>query len=527
MLGAKGIFCLLFILCFAFSLLSQSKLDSLYALASVQSFGCVLVPQDDGFIIIGHGTNDNPFNSYGTLFTKLDLEGNIQLSTYTLDSNKLHLYYDMNAIVIDTFLYTTFGGTAPYQLLKFNTNNGQIEARKTLANHLVKDSYYDSYSLTFIDAQTILVNGMIFDENQKWITQLSVYHIDLDNFSYHYNSFLNWNQVITKVIKTSDGYVLTGYIRSGNPNNIDYVSKAVIVWLDDHFAEKGRFISASGDLQGLGYDVILNEEKSAIATNCVGHHIDPGFGHGIVVQVWRPSIYSVDSLGNLDWQTEMGYPHFGEVDCIFHSLIESNSKDGYIAVGAQTNFSGQEYYSTSDTLNEQGELFRFEALIAKVSTDGDSLWSRHLYTSNFLYSSAEFYDIIPRPEGGYVLTGSANKHPLLPGTTASYTWLVSIDEFGCIVPGCNEIVSADEIDMPIQIKLYPNPTEDLLYIYQQENENMFYSVVNSSGEVFEKFQMKFPGSTFMLNVSNYTPGIYNVVKADTLGRITTQEWLKI
>lgn len=61
----------------------------------------------------------------------------------------------------------------------------------------------------------------------------------------------------------------------------------------------------------------------------------------------------------------------------------SNLGDGYIAAGRQTNFSDSLFYGTSDTVNEIGENLRFEALIAKVSNDGDSIWSRSYYTEDF------------------------------------------------------------------------------------------------------------------------------------------------
>jgi type IX secretion system substrate protein len=524
---AKYIFWLLLCLSSTFSLKGQPRLDSLYALASGQSIGCILVPQGDSFILIGHGTNDNPYNSLGTLFTEFDREGNIKTSSFTLDSNRYRLYYNMNAVVLDTFLYTTFGGTSPFQLLKFNIHNGRIEKRISLENQLVDNGYFDSYSLALIDSQNVLINCLIYNKNQKLMTQLSIYNIEYDTFSYHFNQHLSYDQIITDVVKSEEGYILSGYLRLGNPNDSEYISKALVIWLNEDFVEKRRYVSDGDSLEGLGFDMVLNDNKSIIATNCVGHHIDPFSSNHFVIPVWRPSIYSVDSVGNLLWQTEMGYSHFGEVHCIFNALVPSNSRDGFIAVGAQTNFSALEYYLGDDTLNEKGEVFRFDALIAKVSNSGDSLWSRHLYTSNFLYSNAILIDIIPDPEGGYILTGWANKHPYTPDKPAVYTWLISIDEFGCIVPGCHEIVKTEDVSLPNKMLLHPNPTSDVLFIYQQEGESMHYRVLNSKGEIIEEFQIKNAESTFMLNVSNYGPGVYYLVKINEHSSYRTEKWIKI
>jgi hypothetical protein len=98
----------------------------------------------------------------------------------------------------------------------------------------------------------------------------------------------------------------------------------------------------------------------------------------------------------------------------FNCLIPSNLGDGFIAAGSQTNYNDSIYFSGATT-NEIGENLRKEAHIAKVSNEGDSIWSRWYYKSDFLYSYSALYDMIPHPEGGYLLCGSANKGPITMG----------------------------------------------------------------------------------------------------------------
>ena len=148
-------------------------------------------------------------------------------------------------------------------------------------------------------------------------------------------------------------------------------------------------------------------------TNCIGRQYYVEWSQEFTY-TYRPSIYKLNSSGDLQWQTPMGRNIYLDHAFWFSALLPSNLGDGYIAAGRQTNFSDSLFYGTSDTVNEIGENLRFEALIAKVSNDGDSIWSRSYYTEDFLYSRAEFNDMIPHPEGGYLLCGTADKLPWDP-----------------------------------------------------------------------------------------------------------------
>jgi hypothetical protein len=211
----------------------------------------------------------------------------------------------------------------------------------------------------------------------------------------------------------------------------------------------------------------------------------------------------------------------------FSDLLPSNLGDGYIAAGRQPNFSDSLYYGTSDTVNVNGENLRFEALIAKVSNDGDSIWSRHYYTADFLFSSAEFYDMAPHPEGGYLLCGTANKLPWDPEhLPVNYSWILHVDEYGCAVPGCQEIVSTDDPFLPDPIRFYPNPASDALYVFQQENECIDYSIMDVQGRLLHHHKNCQGGSTGIIDIHSYVPGHYLLVKKDETGSIRSQVWVK-
>lgn len=502
---------------------SQVRIDSLYPLLSSQSNGRIINNTLEGFFIIGHGTDTNPFNSLGSVFTSFNLDGTVNFSKYTHDPNKKRLYQDVNSVIIDSSVYTVFVGTAPFQIMQFNLYTGEIIHRIELSNASGHPSHPFQCSIHQIDENHLLVNSAVLNLNEQLITQLTVCDLQTDSLIFYFNEYLDYTQHITDVEITENGYILSGFIRKGDSWSLEYDAHATVVWLDHNFEETRRYISDNALYEQWGYDMIRDNEGSIISTTCIGQKYYDGFYY---FDIWRPSIYKIDSSGNFLWQRPMGRDLYLDWNYDFKCLIPSNSGDGYIAAGSQSNFSASTYYSGVDT-NEIGENLRFEGLIAKISNEGDSLWSRFYYKADFLFSRSNFSDMISHPEGGYILCGSANKGPLDQISTAIYTWVLYVDEYGCALPGCHEIVKSDDPSLPDPIRIYPNPASTELYVYQQENDLISYAIATLSGQIIAEFKNSQAGATAIVDISQYTPGEYLLIKKVSDGRIRTEKWLKL
>ncbi len=511
----------------ACSVKGQSMIDSLYALLHVQSYADMIHVVDSGFFTIGYGTDVGPFNSYGTLFTSFDFEGKVKFSTFTLDSNQLTQYNDINMVVIDSFAYTIHVGTSPDALYKINIHNGQIVYRKEYPNMAGGTKKFTfARSVHLIDTNTILLNVIGYAEGNQLVTQLCRYSIPYDTFEYFFNTYPGYNQDITDLVQTSTGYILSGYLFNGNPSGASFHIMATVVWLDKAFHELRRYISPEAEYQGFGFNILREDDGSLILTNCIGRQYYDGWS-SYFTYTFRPSIYKLNGTGELQWQTPMGRKAYYDDVFWFSALLPSNLGDGYIAAGSQPNFTDSLYYSTSDTLTEEGENLRFEALIAKVSNQGDSLWSRSYYTADFLFSRAEFRDMVPHPDGGYLLCGVADKLPWDPEhLPVSYTWILHVDEYGCAVPGCQNVVKTQDPALPDPIRFYPNPATNELYIYQQEDECIDYSITDMQGRLLHHYKNCHGGSTGILDISGYLPGSYVLIKKDQSGRIRSEVWVK-
>jgi hypothetical protein len=107
--------------------------------------------------------------------------------------------------------------------------------------------------------------------------------------------------------------------------------------------------------------------------------------------------------------------------------------------------------------------FRLHGILSKYSKDGAHIWERRYRHPEAvdLWNTKHFlYDVEPTADGGFAAAGF-----LTPSTdTTQDTWVIKVDSFGCMEPGC-EVISVPEIEMAIAaLKIYPNPSNGILNI---------------------------------------------------------------
>ena len=91
--------------------------------------------------------------------------------------------------------------------------------------------------------------------------------------------------------------------------------------------------------------------------------------------------------------------------------------------------------------------------VIKVSEDGDSLWSR---TYNLEDDSTALYEIRQAKEdnqGNLVMVGERINYE--PDLYSQQGWMMKLDKYGCLVPGCNLVDTEDKEITKVTIKVYP------------------------------------------------------------------------
>ncbi|MFK7798039.1 MAG: T9SS type A sorting domain-containing protein, partial [Aureispira sp.] len=131
-----------------------------------------------------------------------------------------------------------------------------------------------------------------------------------------------------------------------------------------------------------------------------------------------------------------------------------------------------------------------DALVAKLSPNGDSLWGRRYHYFEQLWSRHEIFDAEQTKDGGFLICGQAQGS----GQGAyQQGWLLKLDQHGCLVPGCHLPDTTTSI-LPIQaqpqaqLKLYPNPAVDYLNVWyrnKQIGEELTFRVLDAQGRVLQ------------------------------------------
>lgn len=112
--------------------------------------------------------------------------------------------------------------------------------------------------------------------------------------------------------------------------------------------------------------------------------------------------------------------------------------------------------------------------LAKVNMDGQLQWiRRYLGTVDSKGPDHKIFDAELLSDGSIFLVGESTDlyYEEPPGQRG---WLLKVDSFGCLVPGCQEVMSVLDADAgSMDVRLYPNPVnpgnELAIYIGQEDN----------------------------------------------------------
>ena len=276
-----------------------------------------------------------------------------------------------------------------------------------------------------------------------------------------------------------------------------------------------------------------------------------------------PVVMKVDSIGNVEWMKNIGWPFRDIVPhvclgndgsyiagtSISDSVIQDNfytrikvtkmslngdiiwertycqtEKDnglyaiypdhdgGYIATGKRDN-----YFHPGSWWNEYGWLL-------KIDENADSIWYReyqfHTGTGD---DFNKLYDLCLAPDGGYVMVGKTDTWD-----SPDFAWVIKVDSFGCDTPGCNS-VGIIEPKMPFKneaLVIYPNPATLEIHIdirsfdfvqemYSKPEIRYSIFIYDMFGRKQDEVQMPEGQNGVRLDVSDYPVGIYIVaLKSD-------------
>jgi hypothetical protein len=183
------------------------------------------------------------------------------------------------------------------------------------------------------------------------------------------------------------------------------------------------------------------------------------------------------------------------------------SNSDYLMLGTRSiQFSSQTQYPS---LN-MGSLLR-------VSPTGDSIWN--FLDTAFGLAQNRIYDVVELPSGSIIACGySQTLNP-----PKNWGWLVKVSKDGCVdTLNCFPMSSVGNFMMEQQIKVYPNPTTDFIYLDLPEGGQSEYQIIDLSGNLIKSGIV----SDSKISTSLLSSGGY-VLKVRSKNRITVKKIIKI
>ncbi len=157
----------------------------------------------------------------------------------------------------------------------------------------------------------------------------------------------------------------------------------------------------------------------------------------------------------------------------------------------------------------------------KVDQNLDSVWFRtYWHPEEFTFwGSCQIMDFDTVEGGGFVCTGIVTR---ASQQDQDELWLMRLDEFGCLEPGC-QLINISEIVIGFEnsMKVFPNPVRDHATIQfgipnpavlQNNFSKTQLIVTDISGREVERINLPSFGAHYQLelNTSHYTSGLYQV-----------------
>jgi len=231
----------------------------------------------------------------------------------------------------------------------------------------------------------------------------------------------------------------------------------------------------------------------------------------------------INQNGEIIWDKVMGLGHPSYADRIYR-VIPCNDDENFIYCAEQSSldFNYQDTVFAGGIYDENGDTISYYGVISKFDENGNEIWHRsYRYWNDLIFGSNGFVDISALPnDSGYNLFGFSTKRLTPPNSTFVWLWEMTVDNYGCLVPGCHLPSSAITAENDIQLKIYPNPTSDIVYILN--NGEFEYRFIDDNGNELTKMKSNSRDETIILDISEYPSGLYYISKCKGMNCVTEQ-----
>jgi hypothetical protein len=402
-------------------------------------------------------------------------------------------------------------------IVKYGINGDTIFTKDFLSPYYPSQIFISPWGGLAKMPSNELIIGCVVEKN---VGDSDIYLIKTDsvgNLIWNKNYGSSKREISRSIYTDANGNIfLGGIIDNLNTNTQNFTYQCDIRQLDSEGNLVWNYLSPNNiGLRDAANDMLLLDDGSIVVASGVGHEeIHPPWNEVL----FDRHVFKLNPEHQLAWELTFPDPFL-----IFYAkttkLVGLSDGSGYVMAGMGPIF--------ADDPDDPGSIGGF---FTKISTDGDSIWTRkYLYPSEHV-SVHEPFDMKETPDGGLIICGKSEDYDD-NATFPQQGWLLKLDKHGCLVPGCHLSDTAEETNPPAaSISIYPNPTSNYLNFYVQAPINVNDAnirIVDSNGRRVKEFKANDLSSTFIIPVWDWADGAYWVQLTVDGKLVSTKKFLKI
>ena len=263
---------------------------------------------------------------------------------------------------------------------------------------------------------------------------------------------------------------------------------------ENHNVIQSKYLYNNITTNGPGFDAVANDDGSVVFTMMT---FDRELWNETFEVVYKPVVAKLNPDLSVEWIKPFGVSDYTSRPEQLACIIKAHNNDGYVLTG----------FSTWDNYG----------MIGKIDNDGDSIWH---YTVSTLYELNNNFlkDVTKTSDGNYLATGERRVVTQDDSiNSALQLWIIKFDDNGQIVD-VGTTSTADEPESINGITVYPNPTADVVYIKQDDEQSLRYNLYDAHGRLLQSQQESGGQRILILDIHNYSSGIYYLKVIDDTGK---------
>ena len=495
-----------------------------------------IVLYHDTLLCLGNGVDHDTFDYYAVFLAKIDLNGNFLERYIDIEPQRLNVYNQTNNAFVQND-----------SLLVCIDSNGNINANGYLMIYrigtgeiLKKIPFISQTDDTAFLHDMVKINDSIYAViltireavNSKYAdSQICIININTDSVKYLIfgKKDIDDNPIFLHCTGSS---FLVGTSYTTPPFIIGQYIKRVTEGIIYEVDTSGNFkiVHKTDTMRGPVFKLLETRSGNYICTSTFISYYQKSNPDYFYAKT-RYRVFKLNKDFIQLWEKPCGLDFDKQGPAKSTNIIESQQQDGYLLAGYQVNYPYNLTDEQMDSMWQKGIAMMTVGILEKINEDGVRLWLRSysLIENPEQNPNHEINDIIYAPDGGYFMYGSLGFAPLPEHSISDYpVWLLKVDQYGCLVPGCQngDTVSVTEETSQNELLIYPNPSSDVLFIYDDQGGESKYTINDIKGNTIRKWSGNLKNHTYIVQLHDFSPGVYIVSRVDEKGVVRSGKFVK-